>query len=82
MKEVVQEDLIQFLQRRLDVMAYTAWEIPKVNVKVVTHHLNIRLKAQLVKQNKINYSPKRQEAFKEEMSKLSQEVFISEVIYP
>lgn len=52
-----------------------------INRDVIEHKLNVRKEAKAIKQRKRNFAPERQEVIKEDMNKLLDAKFISEVMY-
>ncbi|GAV56602.1 hypothetical protein CFOL_v3_00144 [Cephalotus follicularis] len=64
------EELITFLQNNKDVFAWSAEEVPGISPDVMVHKLSMDLARPLTRQKKRNFSPERQQAIAEEVSKL------------
>ena len=56
--------------------------MPGINPSVITHRLNVYPSSKLVRQKKRVFAPKRDNAIKEEVQKLTTAKFIQEVYYP
>lgn len=69
------------MKSNFDVMAYSLTEMKGVSKGVIEYKLNVRRDAKPVKQPKRNFALERQEVIKEEVNKLLDAKFISEVMY-
>ena len=56
--------------------------MPGIDPSVITHRLNVYPSSKLVRQKKRMFAPKRDNAIKEEVQKLTTAKFIQEVYYP
>ena len=56
--------------------------MPGIDPSVITHRLNVYPSSKLVHQKKRVFAPKRDNAIKEEVQKLTTAKFIQEVYYP
>ena len=82
MKEKTKQDLIQFLRENIDVFAWSHEDILGIDPNVITHHSNVYPSSKPVRQKKRVFAPKRDNAIKEEVQKLTTVQFIREVYYP
>ena len=82
MKEKTKQDLLQFLRENIDVFAWSHKDMPGINPSVITHRLNVYPSSKPVRQKKWVFAPKRDNAIKEEVQKLTTAQFIREVYYP
>ena len=82
MKEKTKEDLVQFLRKNIDVFAWSHEDMPGIDPSVISHRLNVYPSSKLVRQKKRVFAPKRDNAIKEEVQKLTTAQFILEVYYP
>ena len=76
------EELIEFLKRNIDVFAWNAYEVLKVDPKFICHHLKVNLLITPRKQPPQCPSKEHTEAVREEVTKLKQVGAIKEVFYP
>ncbi|GAV67748.1 hypothetical protein CFOL_v3_11252 [Cephalotus follicularis] len=74
--EADKEELITFLRDNRDVFAWSAEEVPDISSEVMVHKLSVDPARPLIRQKKRNFSPERQQAIAEEVSKLLQTGFI------
>ena len=56
--------------------------MPRIDPSVITHRLNVHPSSKPVRQKKKIFAPKRDNAIKEEVQKLTTAQFIREVYYP
>ena len=82
MKEKTKRDLVQFLRENIDVFAWSHEDILGIDPNVITHHSNVYPSSKPVRQKKRVFAPKRDNAIKEEVQKLTTVQFIREVYYP
>ena len=82
MKEKTKEDLVQFLRKNIDVFAWSHEDMPGIDPSVISHRLNVYPSSKPVRQKKRVFAPKRDNAIKEEVQKLTTAQFILEVYYP
>ncbi|GAV89351.1 hypothetical protein CFOL_v3_32768 [Cephalotus follicularis] len=68
--EVEKGELITFLRDNKDVFAWSADEVPGISLDVVAHKLSVDPARSPTRQKKRNFSPERQQAIAEEVSKL------------
>ena len=78
----IKKDLIHFLRENIDVFAWSHEDIPGIDPSVITHRLNIYPSYKPVRQKKMVFALKRDNAIKEEAQKLTLAKFIQEVYYP
>ena len=78
----VKKYLIRFLRENIDVFAWSHEDMPSIDPSVITHRLNIYPSSKPVRQKKRVFAPKRDNAIKEEVQKLTLAKFIREVYYP
>ena len=76
------QELIEFLQKNVDVFAWNAYEAPGVDPDFICHHLNVNPSITPRKQPPRRSSKDHYEAVKEEITKLKQAGAIKEVFYP
>ena len=81
MKEKTKQDLVQFLRKSIDVFAWSHEDMPGINPSVITHRLNVHPSSKPVHQKKRVFAPKRDNAIKIEVQKLTATQFIQEVYY-
>ena len=82
MEGKIKQDIVQFLKKNIDVFAWSHEDMPGIDLSVITHRLNIYPSSKLVRQKKRVFAPKRDNAIKEEVQKLTTAKFIQEVYYP
>ena len=74
--------LIQFLKENLDVFAWSYEDMSGISPKVIQHKLNVNPKKKPVQQRRRAFTPERDQAVTEEVTKLLAVGFIREVYYP
>ena len=67
MKEKMRQDLVQFLKKNTDVFAWSHEDMPGIDSSVITHHLNVSPSYKPVYQKKRVFTPRRDNAIKEEV---------------
>ena len=82
LEEKIKKDLIRFLRENIDVFAWSHKDMSGIDPSVITYCLNVHPSSKLVKQKKRMFAPKRDNAIKEEVQKLTLAKFIREVYYP
>ena len=82
LKEKTKQDLVRSLKKSTDVFAWSHEDMLGIDPSVITHRLNVYPSSKLVRQKKRVFSPKRDNAIKEEVQKLAITKFIQEVYYP
>ena len=82
LEEKNKKDLVQFLKKNIDVFAWSHKDMPGIDPSVITHHLNVCPSFKPVQQNKMVFTPERDNAIKDEVQKLMATKFIREVYYP
>ena len=75
------KELMVFLRKNIDVLAWNAYEAPRVDPNLICHHLNVNPEVILKKQPPQHSSKKHSEVVKEEVLKLKQAGAIKEVFY-
>ena len=78
---MIKKGLIRFLRKNIDMFAWSHEDIPSIDPSVITHRLNIHHSSKPVRQKKRVFAPKRDNAIKEEVQKLTLAKFIREVYY-
>ena len=76
------EQLVDLLNRNVDVFAWDAYEAPGVDPNFICHHLNINPSITPRRQPSRRPSKEHVEAVKNEVTKLKQAGVIKEVFYP
>ena len=74
-------ELVQFLRRNIDVFAWNAYEVPRVDPDFIYHHLNVNPLAVPKKQPHRRPSKEHADAVRKEVTKLKQSGAIKEVFY-
>ena len=72
----------ELLFQNSDVFAWSTTYMPNISLIVITHVLNVSLKARPMRQKKRKSTPNRIQATKEETETLLKAGFIREVQYP
>ena len=76
------QELIEFLQKNVDVFAWNAYEAPGIDPDFICHHLNVNLSITPRKQPPMRSSKDHYEAVKNKVTKFKQAGAIKEVFYP
>ena len=76
LEEKTKKDLIDFLKKSIDVFAWSHEDMPGIDPSVITHCLNIYPSSKPIRQKKRVFAPKRDNAIKEEVQKLTTTKFI------
>ena len=76
------EKMISFLRANQDVYAWKHEYMPKIDRKIIQHHLNINLKCKPVQQKRRIFALECNKVVIEEVEKLLEADFIMEVFYP
>ena len=76
------EELIEFLRRNIDVFAWSAYKVPRVDPSFICHHLNVNPSVTPKKQPLRRSYKDHSDAVKDEVMKLKQAGAIKEVFYP
>ena len=74
--------LIEFLKENLDVFAWSHEDMPGISLKIIQHKLNVNPERKPVQQRRRAFTPERDQAITEEVTKLLSAGFICEVYYP
>ena len=82
MEEKAKQDLVQFLKKSTDVFAWSHEDMPRIDPRVITHHLNVSSSYTLVCQKRRVFTLERDNAIKEEVQKLETLEFVLKVYYP
>ena len=80
--EDVKDPLIHFLKHNVEVFAWKQEDMGGIDPTVITHKLNVSPSFKPFKQKRRSFTPERQKAINEEVSKLIQARAIREVDYP
>ena len=80
--EDLKSPLTHFLRQNKDVFAWKQADMGGIDPTVITHRLNVSPSFKPVKQKRRSFTPERQKAINEEVSKLLQAEAIREVEYP
>ena len=81
MEEKTKQDLVGFLKRSTDVFAWSHEDMPRIDLSVITHHLNVSPSYKPVHQKKRVFALERDNAIQEEVQKLVIAEFIRKVYY-
>ena len=76
------EELIEFLRKNVDVLAWNAYKIPAVDLNFICHHLNVNPFVIPRKQPPRHSSKDHFDAVRDQVRKLKQAGAIKEVFYP
>ena len=76
------EQLVELLRRNVDVFAWDAYKVPRLDPKFICHHLNVNPSITPKRQPPRRPSKEHVEAVKSEVTKLKQAGAIKEVFYP
>ena len=79
MEKKTKQNLVQFLKKSIDVFAWSHEDMPSIDLSVITYRLNVYPSSKPVRQKKRAFTPKRDNAIKEEVQKLTTTKFIWEV---
>ena len=71
-----------FPKENIDVFTWSHEDMSGIDPSVITHHLNAHPSSKPVRQKKMVFALKRDNAIKEEAQKLTLAKFIQEVYYP
>ena len=82
LEKKIKKDLVHFLRKSIDVFAWSHEDMPGIDPSVITHRLNVYPSSKPIQQKKRVFAPKRDNAIKEEVQKLTVAKFIREVYYP
>ena len=82
LREEVRTQLINFLQKNVDVFTWVSTDMPGIDAEVMEHHLAVDPKHRPMKEKIQDHAPERQKAIAEEVDKLLKARFIREVNYP
>ena len=75
------KELVEFLKRNVDVFAWNAYEVPRVDPSFIYHHLNVNPSITPKKQPPQRSSKDHSDAVKNEVIKLKQVGAIKDVFY-
>ena len=78
----VRQNLANFLRRNQDIFAWSHEDMPRIDLSVIVHRLNVNPDSSPVRQKKRVFAQKRDKAVAEEVRKLLEAGFIREVYYP
>ncbi|XP_059436327.1 uncharacterized protein LOC132169285 [Corylus avellana] len=78
----IRDALITFLQRNMEVFAWTHEDMPGISPDDIHHQLNVDPSMKPVRQKRRKFSFERNMAIAEEVEKLLKALFIKEVYYP
>ena len=76
------EELTEFLRKNVDVLAWNAYETPRVDPNFICHHLNVNPSITPKKKPHWHLSRDHSNAVKDKVTKLKQARAIKEVFYP
>ena len=82
MEEKAKQDLVQFLKKSTDVFAWSHEDMPRIDPRVITHHLNVSSSYTLVCQKRRVFTLEWDNAIKEEVQKLETLEFVLKGYYP
>ena len=81
LEEKTKQDLVRFLKKSINLFAWRHEDMSGTYPSVITHRLNVYPSSKPVRQKKRVFAPKRDNAIKEEVQKLTMMKFIREVYY-
>ena len=81
MEKKTKQELVQFLKRSINVFAWSHEDMSSIDPSVITHNLNVYPSSKPIRQKKRVVAPKRDNAIKEKVQKLTMAKFIREVYY-
>ncbi|XP_077223405.1 uncharacterized protein LOC143857018 [Tasmannia lanceolata] len=82
LKGTLRDRMISFLRANIDVLAWSAQDMPGIPPEMAVHRLNVNPTFKPVQQKKRNFAVERQTHIKAEVEKLLQAGFIREIRYP
>ena len=82
MEEKAKQDLVQVLKKSTDVFAWSHEDMPRIDPRVITHHLNVSSSYTLVCQKRRVFTLEWDNAIKEEVQKLETLEFVLKGYYP
>ncbi|KAK8923701.1 hypothetical protein KSP39_PZI019443 [Platanthera zijinensis] len=74
--------MLECIQKNVDVFAWNASEMPGIDSNVACHRLNLDTEARPIQQKKRSIADKLAEPIREEVAKLLEAGFVSEIQYP
>jgi len=77
-----EEDLVQLLKTNLDLFAWAPSDMPRIDPSVACHHLAVNPTVKPVVQRKRKLGEERRKVVDEEVKRLQEARFISEIKYP
>ncbi|XP_024630277.1 uncharacterized protein [Medicago truncatula] len=77
-----EESLVQLLRENVDLFAWGPSDMPGIDIEVACHHLAVRPSVKPVVQKKRKMGEEKRKAVDEEVKKLQEAHFISEIKYP
>ena len=81
MEEKTKQDLVQFLRKSIDVFVWSHEDMPRIDLSVITHWLNVYPSSKPIRQKKRVFALEWDNAIKEKAQKLTITEFIWEVYY-
>ncbi|KAL0399417.1 UNVERIFIED_CONTAM: hypothetical protein Sradi_2285000 [Sesamum radiatum] len=78
----IKEEIILCLQRNADIFALVPQDLEEIDLKVITHYLNIDPGIKLVKQKKRHFEPEKDKIIQAEVDKLMAAGHIEEIQFP
>ncbi|KAL0420443.1 UNVERIFIED_CONTAM: Retrovirus-related Pol polyprotein from transposon [Sesamum latifolium] len=82
MSEETKKEVVQCLQRNVDIFAWTPKDLEGIDPKVITHHINIDPSIKPVKQKKRHFGPEKDKIIQVEVDKLMEAGHIEEIEFP
>ncbi|KAL0402351.1 UNVERIFIED_CONTAM: hypothetical protein Slati_4265000 [Sesamum latifolium] len=82
MKEDVREQVINYLRKNKDILAWTPQDLEGIDPGVITHHLNLDPTIKLIKQKKRYFGPEKDKIIQGEVNKLLTAGHIREIQFP
>ena len=77
-----EEDLIDLLRKNLDLFAWAPSDMPDIDPRIACHHLDVNPMVKPIVQRKRKMGEERRKAVDEEVKRLQEARFISEIKYP
>ena len=78
----IRQALTAFLKMNQDVFAWSHENMPRIDLSVIVHRLNVNPASSPIRQKKRVFTQERDKAIAEEVRKLLEADFIREVYYP
>ncbi|KAL0366130.1 UNVERIFIED_CONTAM: hypothetical protein Sradi_3503100 [Sesamum radiatum] len=81
MNEALETMMVEFLRKNIDMFAWSPSDFKGIDPEVIVHKLNVDPMTRLVKQKKRSFGAKRNRIIEEEVNKLLNAGYVSEIQY-